>query len=133
MKQIVDKLINTGSVDFNPFQTELTRPRYLIGVSLLSEDLIDSYTPEEYIKDLIEQSEVTYEESFSELNKENIFYDVGVSDSMYITTVDWASDDLKEAIATALQNEVYEIFDSQFSDYIYIDEEGKIVEIEDEE
>lgn len=133
MKQIVDKLTNTGSVDFNPFQTELTRPRYLIGVSLLSEDLIDSYTPEEYIKELIEQADVTYEESFSELNKENIFYDVGVSDSMYITTVDWASDDLKEAIATALQNEVYEIFDSQFSDYIYIDEEGNIVEIEDEE
>lgn len=133
MKQIVDKLTNTGSVDFNPFQTELTRPRYLIGVSLLTEDLIDSYTPEEYIKDLIEQAEVTYEESFSELNKENIFYDVGVSDSMYITTVDWASDDLKEAIATALQNEVYQIFDSQFSDYIYIDEEGNIVEIEDEE
>jgi hypothetical protein len=133
MKQIVDKLTNTGSVDFNPFQTELTRPRYLIGVSLLTEDLIDSYTPEEYIKELIEQADVTYEESFSELNKENIFYDVGVSDSMYITTVDWASDDLKEAIATALQNEVYEIFDSQFSDYIYIDEEGNIVEIEDEE
>lgn len=133
MKQIVDKLTNTGSVDFNPFQTELTRPRYLIGVSLLSEDLIDSYTPEEYIKDLIEQADVTYEESFSELNKENIFYDVGVSDSMYITTVDWASDDLEEAIATALQNEVYEIFDSQFSDYIYIDEEGNIIEIEDEE
>jgi len=133
MKQTVDKLTNTGSVDFNPFQTELTRPRYLIGVSLLTEDLIDSYTPEEYIKELIEQADVTYEESFSELNKENIFYDVGVSDSMYITTVDWASDDLKEAIATALQNEVYEIFDSQFSDYIYIDEEGNIVEIEDEE
>lgn len=133
MKQIIDKLINTGLVDFNPFQTELTRPRYLIGVSLLSEDLIDSYTPEEYIKDLIEQAEVTYDESFSELNKENIFYDVGVSDSMYITTVDWASDDLEEAIATALQNEVYEIFDSQFSDYIYIDEEGNIIEIEDEE
>jgi hypothetical protein len=133
MKQIIEKLTNTGSVDFNPFQTELTRPRYLIGVSLLSEDLIDSYTPEEYIKDLIEQAEVTHEESFSELNKENIFYDVGVSDSMYITTVDWASDDLQETIATALRNKVYEIFDSQFSDYIYIDEEGNIIEIEDEE
>lgn len=120
-------------VDFNPFQTELIRPRYLIGVTLLAEDLIDNYTPEEYIGALIEQAEVTYEISFSELNKENIFYDVGVSDSMYITTVDWASDDLQEAIATALQNEVYEIFDSEFGDYIYIDEEGKIVEIEDEE
>ena len=133
MKQIIDKLINTGSVDFNPFQTELTRPRYLIGITLLAEDLIDNYTPEEYISDLIEQAEVTYEESFSELNKENIFYDVGVSDSMYITTVDWASDDLQEAIATALQNESYEIFDSEYSDYIFIDEDGNIIEVEDEE
>ena len=120
-------------VDFNPFQTELIRPRYLIGVTLLAEDLIDNYTPEEYIGALIEQAEVTYEISFSELNKENIFYDVGVSDSMYITTVDWASDDLQEAIATALQNESYEIFDSEFSDFIYLDEDGNIIEVDGED
>ena len=120
-------------VDFNPFQTELIRPRYLIGVTLLAEDLIDNYTPEEYIGALIEQAEVTYEISFSELNKENIFYDVGVSDSMYITTVDWASDDLQEAIATALQNESYEIFDSEISDFIYLDEDGNIIEVDGED
>ena len=133
MKQIINKLIDTGSVNFNPFQIELSRPRYTINMALLAEDLIDNYTPEEYIGDLIEQAEVTYQDLFPELNKEDLFFDVGVSDSMYITTVDWASDDLDQAIKIALEYETYEIFDSEFSDYIYLDEDGNIVEVEDEE
>jgi uncharacterized protein YuzE len=133
MKQIVDKLINTGSVCFNPFDPSLKRGRYIFTVAGWTEEYISDYTPEEYIKFLQEEAS-DYVEVFAEAEpKENMFIDVGTTDSMYCVTCDWASDNLEETIATALKNEVYEIFDSEYSDYIYIDEEGNIVEIEDEE
>lgn len=133
MKQIVDKLISTGSVYFNPFDLSLKRGRYIVTVAGWTEEYISDYTPEEYIKFLQEEAN-DYMEIFAEAEpKEKLFIDVGTTDSMYCVTCDWASDDLQEAIATALQNEVYEIFDSEYSDYIYLDEEGNIIEIEDEE
>lgn len=133
MKQIIDKLTNTGSVNFNPFYPSLTRGRYIVTVAGWTEEYISDYTPEEYIKFLQEEAN-DYMEIFAEAEpKEKLFFDVGTTDSMYCVTCDFSTDDLQEAIATALQNEVYEIFDIEGSDYVYIDEDGNIVEIEDEE
>lgn len=132
-KELVQSLINTGSISLNPFQIELNRPRYTIGIGTVLEDPIDQQTPEAYIDSLIEKAEDYYQEYAYDLNRENFFFDIGVTDSLYLTTSDWASDDLDTAIQMALELDVTEIWDSQFEDYIFIDDQGNIVELEDEE
>lgn len=132
-KELVQSLINTGSISLNPFQIELNRPRYTIGIGTVLEDPIDQQTPEAYIDSLIEKAEDYYQEYAYDLNRENFFFDIGVTDSLYLTTSDWATDDLLVAIVMALELDVTEIWDSQFEDYIFIDDQGNIVELEDEE
>jgi hypothetical protein len=131
MKNIINKLIDQGSVEFNPFTLQTKVPRYSFCVGYSEDDLIDSVTPESVIEDLIENAKDIQSEIVPDCPESSFFCIVYAMDSTYTIYYQWGSDDLKEIIKYALEYDENEILDIKHGDYMTIDEDGNILDEED--
>ena len=128
MKSIINKLIDQGSVEFNPFALEKKVQRYSFCVGYSEDDLIDSVTPKSVIEDLIENAKDIRNEIVPDCPKENFFCIVYAMDSTYTIYYQWGSEDLKETIKYALEYDENEILDTKYGEYMTIDDEGNIMD-----
>jgi hypothetical protein len=128
MKSIINKLIDQGSVEFNPFALEKKVQRYSFCVGYSEDDLIDSVTPKSVIEDLIENAKDIRNEIVPDCPEENFFCIVYAMDSTYTIYYQWGSEDLKETIKYALEYDENEILDTKYGEYMTIDDEGNIID-----
>jgi len=128
MKNIINKLIDQGSVEFNPFTLETKVPRYSFCVGYSEDDLIDSVTPESVIHDLVENAKDIRSEIVEECPESSFFCIVYAMDSTYTIYYQWGSEDLKETIKYALECDENEILDIKYGEYMAIDQEGNVID-----
>jgi hypothetical protein len=128
MKNIINKLIDQGSVEFNPFTLQTKVPRYSFCVGYSEDDLIDSVTPESVIHDLVENAKDIRSEIVEECPESSFFCIVYAMDSTYTIYYQWGSEDLKETIKYALEYDENEILDTKYGEYMTIDDEGNIID-----
>ena len=128
MKNIINKLIDQGSVEFNPFTLQTKVPRYSFCVGYSEDDLIDSVTPETVIHDLVENAKDIRSEIVEECPESSFFCIVYAMDSTYTIYYQWGSDDLKEATKHALEYDENEILDIKYGEYMTIDDNGNVID-----
>jgi hypothetical protein len=128
MKNIINKLIDLGSVEFNPFTLQTKVPRYSFCVGYSEDDLIDIVTPESVIEDLIENAKDIRSEIVEECPEENFFCIVYAMDSTYTIYYQWGSENLKETIKHALEHDENEILDIKYGEYMVIDDNGSVID-----